>query len=70
MIDRRELLRFAAACVLPGFGWKASPARAASAPSKLLLVHGRSQQGPACHRDLFGGAVTAAATHAVRLTGD
>jgi hypothetical protein len=45
MIDRRELLRLAAACVLPGAFWKSGPARAASAPSKLLLVHGRSQQG-------------------------
>jgi len=45
MIDRRQLLKFASACAVSGIVRAGSAAAAATKASKLLLVHGRGQEG-------------------------
>lgn len=45
MINRRQLLKFASACAVSGMVRVGSAAAAATRASKLLLVHGRGQEG-------------------------
>lgn len=58
MIDRRRLLKLASACALAGLASGAGRALAAP-PAKLLLVHGRGQQGldPEALRSTWIGAL-------------
>ena len=45
MIDRRQLLKFASACAVSGVIRVGSAVAASTKASKLLLVHGRGQEG-------------------------
>lgn len=45
MVDRRDFLKFASAAAVSGFAWSVSSHVSAQRATKLLLVHGRGQQG-------------------------
>ena len=64
MIDRRQLLKMASACALSGLVSVSPSGMAATRPTKLLLVHGRGQQGlnPETLKSEWLGALNRGAT--------